>query len=299
MKRLIIIAGPTGIGKTDLSIEIAQTLGTAIISADSRQIYKEMSIGTAVPCPAQLAAVQHYFIQNISIHDYFNASMFEEQVLELLTDLFKTTDSVVMAGGSGMYIDAVCNGMDDMPHIDQELRKELEGIYANQGLEHIQRMLKKLDPEYHKMVDLRNYKRILKALEICLQTGKPYTSFRTGKSKDRDFEIIKIGLHLPREIMYERIELRVDKMIEAGLVEEARAMFPFKEKNSLNTVGYKELFEYFSNQTDLPTAINMIKQNTRHYAKKQMSWFNRDEKIKWFKPYEIDEIKQFINPKEA
>lgn len=291
---MIIIAGPTGIGKTDLSIEIAQLLNTAIISADSRQVYKEMSIGTAVPSAAQLAAVKHYFIQNISIHDYYNASMYEEQVIGLLEELFRTKNDVVMAGGSGMYIDAVCKGMDDMPHIDQTLRTELEETYATNGLEHIQRMLKKLDPEYHRQVDLRNYKRILKALEICLQTGKPYTSFRTGIKKKRDFEIIKIGLHLPREIMYERIEKRVDIMIENGLVEEAQGLIPFKNKNSLNTVGYKELFEYFDGKTELDTATANIKLNTRHYAKKQMSWFNRDENMRWFEPQQLEDIAHYI-----
>lgn len=295
MKRLIIIAGPTGIGKTDLSIELAKEYNTEIISADSRQIYKEMQIGTAVPDQIQLNLVKHHFIQSISIHEYYSASLFEEQVLEKLAHLFNESSTIIMAGGSGMYIDAVCNGMDNIPTVENDIRLEIENIFKENGIEYVQKLLKKLDPEYYNSIDLKNYKRILKALEVCFQTGTTYTSFRTGIKKTRDFQILKIGLQLPREIIYNRIEQRVDLMLQKGLVEEAESLYEFKKLNSLNTVGYKELFNYFDKTITLNEAIDQIKQNTRHFAKRQLTWFNKDKNYHWYMPNQLNEIISLIN----
>ena len=297
MNYLIVILGPTAIGKTDLSIEIAQNFDTCIISADSRQIYKELKIGTAIPSNEQLNAVQHYFIGNKSIHDYYNASMYECEVIDLLSKLFKDKKAVILTGGSGMYIDAVCNGIDDLPTIDADLRNELKTKFNEEGIEGLRFDLKKLDPKYYAEVDLRNPKRILKALEVCIMTGKPYSYYRTNTKKKRDFEIIKIGLNREREELYHIINIRVDKMIEDGLVDEAKKFYKFKNYNSLNTVGYKELFGYFDNEYSLYKAIELIKRDSRRYAKRQLSWFNRDKTINWFHRNEKNEIFKFINQK--
>ena len=281
-KTLVVILGPTGIGKTNLSIELAKYYNTEIISSDSRQFYRELKIGTAAPSQDELLQVKHHFIGNISIHDYYNVSMFENQAIEVLNNIFKTKDIAIMVGGSGMYIDAVCGGIDDMPDIDAELRTLLAEKYKTEGIESLRIELKRLDPEYYKKVDLKNYKRILRALEICYQTGKTYTSFHTNTQKQRDFKIVKIGLFMNREKLYERINLRVDLMIKNGLIAEAEKYFPYRELNALNTVGYKELFEYFDKKIPLDEAIRLIKRNTRHYAKRQISWFKRYDNINWF-----------------
>jgi tRNA dimethylallyltransferase len=294
MKTLIVIIGPTGIGKTDLSIEIAQKFNTEIISCDSRQIYRELKIGTAVPSEEQLQKVKHHFIGNKSIYDYYNASMFEVEVLELLDNLFSNHHFVIMTGGSGLYIDAVCNGIDELPTIDQELRDELINRLKEEGIENMRMQLKMLDPEYYRQADIKNPKRILKALEVTLQTGKPYSTFLTYSKRARDFRIIKIGLRRDRDELYDRINQRVDQMIENGLVEEAREFYKDKKLNSLNTVGYKELFDYFDGNSTLDKAIELIKRNSRHYAKRQISWFGRDKEIHWFDPDRINEILKFI-----
>lgn len=283
-KQLIIITGPTGVGKTDLSIEIAKSYNTEIISADSRQIYKEMCIGTAVPEKAQLEAIKHHFIQTKSVFDYYNASMFEFEVLDLLKSLFKIHSTVVLTGGSMLYIDAVCKGIDDLPTIDIELRNNLIQRLENEGLDSLRFELKHLDPEYYAIADLKNPKRILKALEVCLMTGKTYTSFRTYKAKPRDFDMIKIGLDRERSELHRRINLRVDKMVEAGLIDEAKQLYPHKNLNALNTVGYKELFAHWDGQYNFDEAIRLIKRNSRRYARRQLTWFRKDEQMKWFHP---------------
>ena len=294
MKNLIVILGPTGIGKTDLSIEIAKNFNTEIISSDSRQIYKELKIGTAPPSKEQLNAVKHHFIANKSIHDYFNASMYEFDVIDLLSELFKEKDFVLLVGGSGMYIDAVCYGIDELPTIDDEIRSNLLKQYETEGIASLRFTLKRLDPKHYKTVDLNNHKRILKALEVSIQTGKPYSSFLTNKKKKRNFNIIKIGLNKDRDELHETINNRVDKMIEQGLINEAKSFYKSKGVNALKTVGYKELFDYFAGEIDLQTAIELIKRNTRRYARRQLTWFRKYEKIEWFEPSERNKIIEYI-----
>ncbi len=293
-KTLIVVLGPTGIGKSDLSIQIAQHFHTEIISADSRQIYKELEIGTAVPPTEDLAKVKHHLIHHRSIHDYYSAAVFEKEALQVIEDHFKAKDTLVMTGGSMMYIDALCNGIDDIPDADQKIRTQLFEEYKEKGLDHIRLQLKQLDPIYYDQVDLKNPKRILHALEICLTSGKTYSSMRTAKTIQRPFRIIKIGLNKDREELYERINLRVDKMLEMGLEAEARAVFDYHHLNSLNTVGYKELFAYFKGEITREQAIELIKRNSRRYAKKQLSWFRRDREINWFEPEQRNEIINLI-----
>ena len=293
-KTLLVIVGPTGIGKTEISIKIAQYYQTEIISADSRQIYKELQIGTATPNSQQLHTVKHSFVKTHSIYNYYNASMFESDVLDKIKILFKQYNIVVMTGGSMLYIDAVCNGIDDLPPIDQQIRKEIIKRYENEGLENFRIELKKIDPEYYAIADLKNHKRILHALEIFYMTGKKYSSFRTSIKKERDFNIIKIGLNTERSILHDRINQRVDQMIREGLVEEARTVYPFRQLNSLNTVGYKELFDYFDHKIDLNQAIELIKRNSRRYARRQLTWFRKDKDIKWFDPSQQEEIFNYI-----
>jgi tRNA dimethylallyltransferase len=294
-KSLIVIAGPTAVGKSHTGIEIAKHLQTEIISCDSRQIYKELRIGTAVPDVQELAGIRHHFLQSKSIHRYYNASMFENEVLELLDDLFKTKNVVLMVGGSGMYIDAVCKGIDDLPSIDKEIRHQLLMRFKNEGIESLRSMLKKLDPEYHQTVDLKNSKRILKALEVYMMTGKPYSAFLTHPEKERSFKIIKIGLDIRREKLFEIINSRVDRMIQEGLVNEARHLFEFKHLNALNTVGYKEIFRYFEGTITLDEATELIKRNTRKYARRQLTWFRRYKDMQWFDPSETGGIINYID----
>lgn len=280
-KKLIILLGPTGVGKTELSLQMAEELETEIISCDSRQMYREMKIGTAAPTEEELKRVPHHFIGHLSIHDYYSCGRFEIDALAKCNELFQKHDTVIMTGGSMLYIDAVCKGIDDIPNIDEELRQSLLERYQNEGIENIRQELKILDPDYYKIVDLQNHKRIIHALEVCIQSGKPYSSFRSETKKERPFVIEKIGLNRPREILYNRINERVDIMMENGLLEEARNLYSFKGLNALNTVGYKELFNYFDGTWTLDFAIQMIKQNSRRYAKKQLTWFNRDPEIAW------------------
>ena len=292
---LVILLGPTGVGKSDLSIELAKYFKTEIISADSRQIFKELTIGTAVPSLTDQNKVKHHFIQSHSVTDYYSVDRFEKEVLNTLDSIFAKTNIAIMTGGSMLYIDAVCNGIDELPDPDPDLRHELNKQFEKKGIESLRIQLKKLDPGYYEIVDLKNPKRLLRAIEVCLTTGKPYSSLRTSTKKGRPFKIIKIGLNLPRDVLYERINQRVDKMIEDGLIEEALQVFPFRHLNSLNTVGYKELFDYFEGKTDITTAIDLIKRNTRRYVRRQLTWFRKDKDITWFQPDQKEEIIQYLN----
>ncbi|MCC8145905.1 MAG: tRNA (adenosine(37)-N6)-dimethylallyltransferase MiaA [Bacteroidales bacterium] len=294
MSSLIVLLGPTGVGKTELSIQIAHKFNSPIISSDSRQIYKDLVIGTAAPTAEELSLVQHYFIGTLNIEDYYSASQYEEDVLKLLQELHQKHDSILMTGGSMMYIDAVCKGIDEIPTIDAVLRKEIFDLYEKEGLEPIQQQLKLLDPVFYNQVDLKNYKRVIHALEVCRMTGKPYSSLRTNTIKERPFKIIKIGLKREREELYERINHRVDQMMENGLLNEAKKLYPHRSLNSLNTVGYKELFQYFDGTWTLDFAVEKIKQNSRIYSRKQMTWFKRDKDIHWFHPEEKNKIFRFI-----
>ena len=275
MGKLIVIAGPTAVGKTSFAIKIAKELNTEIISCDSRQMYREMRIGVAVPDDEQLMEVKHHFIGNLSIHDYYNVSMFEQECLQLLDKLFFKYETVVMTGGSGLYIDAVCKGIDDFPAVDAEIRKTVTDRFETEGIEYLRRRLKMLDPKHYAKVDLRNHKRIMKAVEVCLQTGNPYSSFLTAQERKRPFEIEKILLNRSREELFERINCRTTMMMEQGLLEEAQKLYPYRHLNALNTVGYKELFEYMDGRHDLDTATELIRRNTRRYAKRQMTWFGK------------------------
>ncbi len=289
--KLVVITGPTAVGKTSVAVEVAKALRTEIISCDSRQMYREMRIGTAVPGAEELSAVPHHFIGNLSIHDYYNVSMFEQECLQLLDRLFQKYQTVVMTGGSGLYIDALCKGIDDFPTVDLEIRRTVTGWFENEGVEYLRRQLKMLDPEHYTKVDLRNHKRIMKAIEVCLQTGKPYSSFLTAQTRKRSFRIVKLGLNRPREELFERINQRTGLMMEEGLLEEAQALYPHRHLNALNTVGYKELFAYMDGVHDLDTAIELIRRNTRRYAKRQLTWFARDPDMQWLHPGQLDEIK--------
>ncbi|HAH22899.1 MAG TPA: tRNA (adenosine(37)-N6)-dimethylallyltransferase MiaA [Prolixibacteraceae bacterium] len=297
MNTLIVILGPTGVGKSAISIELAKSFSTDIISADSRQLFRELSIGTAVPSREELQAVPHHFIQTRSIHHYYNVSEYETEAIELIDELFKTKSPLILTGGSMMYIDTICKGIDDIPTVTPEIRKQVMDWYHDNGLEALQQRLLTLDPDYYSIADLSNPKRLLHALEVCLMTGKTFTSFRTNTIRQRPFRILKIGINQQREILYERINQRVDLMMQAGLLEEARSVYPYKELNSLNTVGYKELFSYFDGLCTLDEAIDLIKRNSRKYARKQLTWFRRDTDIHWFEPHQADQIIAFVQEK--
>ena len=290
MPNLIVLIGPTGVGKTELSLRIAEYFHTDIVSADSRQLYADLKIGTAAPTPEQLSRVRHHLVGTLQLTDYYSAARYEEEVLAILNQLFKEKDTVILTGGSMMYVDAVCNGIDDIPTIDEETRAMMLEKYEEQGLESLCAELKLMDPEYYKIVDLKNYKRVVHALEICYMTGRTYTSYRTQQKKERPFRIIKVGLTRDREELYERINKRVDIMVNEGLLKEAEQFFPQRALNSLNTVGYKEIFNYMDGTWELPFAIDKIKQNSRIYSRKQMTWFKRDKEIKWFHPDQEQEI---------
>lgn len=294
-KKLIVLIGPTGVGKTELSLSLAERYKTCIVSADSRQLYADLKIGTAAPTGEQLKRVKHYFVGTLQLTDYYSAARYEEEVMELLSELYTEHDAVILTGGSMMYVDAICKGIDDIPTVDNETRELMLRRYETEGLEPLCAELKLLDPEYYKVIDLKNPKRVVHALEICYMTGKTYTSFRIREQKTRPFEIIKIGLTRPREELYERINHRVDLMIEEGLVEEARKVYSYRKLNSLNTVGYKEIFNYLDREWDLPFATDKIKQNSRVYSRKQMTWFKRDTDIHWFHPDNVTEIYSFLN----
>ena len=294
MNTLLVLLGPTGAGKTALSIEIAQRLDAPVISADSRQLYKDLVIGTAAPDANQLAQVKHYMVGTLELADYYSASQFEEEVLSLLDELFKKHHTFVLTGGSMMYIDAICKGIDEMPTVTPEIRKSVWEQYEKEGLLPILKELKVNDPVHYEEVDRSNYKRVIHAVEICRMTNQPYSSFRTRQIKKRPFQILKIGLTRPREELYARINKRVDQMMRDGLLDEARKLYPFRHCNSLNTVGYKELFLYLEGVWTLDLAIEKIKRNTRIYARKQMTWFKRDKEIQWFHPEDKQLILNFV-----
>lgn len=294
-KNLIVVVGPTAVGKTAFAINIAKHFETEIISADSRQFFREMEIGTAKPSTVELAEVQHHFINSHSIGEFFSTGDFENESLEVLEKLFLTHNNVVMVGGSGLYINAVCKGLDKVPDIDLTIRESLNAQFKNEGLDKIQEQLEKCDPEYFRSVDTQNPQRMIRGLEVFLSTGEKLSGFLTNTSKKRAFNIIKIGLNTDRAKLYERINLRVDKMMEAGLLEEVKALLPFRANNALKTVGYSELFDYLDGTISLPAAVDKIKQNTRRFAKRQLTWFNRDEETHWFHPEEQSRIIEFID----
>jgi len=295
--RLIILTGPTAVGKTSFSIELAKSISVEILSADSRQFYREMKIGTARPSEELLLRVPHHFIAHLSIHDYYNVSKFESEALQKLEHLFKTSSSALLVGGSGLYINAVCHGIDELPDPDTALREQLKSLYQKEGIKVLQDKLRELDPVYFYQVDQSNPKRLLRALEVCLTTGLSYSSLRKNKPKRRKFRILKIGLHRDREELNNRINSRVDQMMEEGLLEEVRNLMPFRNLNALNTVGYKELFDHFEGKYTLEQAIEKIKTNTRRFAKRQMTWFRKDNEIQWFHPDEFEKIVQNVNCK--
>ncbi len=294
---LIVLPGPTAIGKTTTAIKLAQHFQTEIISADSRQFYRELKIGTAAPTPIELAAAKHHFIGNLSIKDYYNVSRYEKEVLKLLNKLFKHHPVVVMTGGSGLYINAVCKGIDELPDPDEKLRKTIKDWYAKHGIEFLQAKLKEVDPEYYEIVDRKNPKRIMRALEVCIATGTTFTSLRKNQAKPRDFNIIKIGLNRPRAELFENIGHRTDQMISDGLVEEVKGLAGYRNHNALNTVGYKEIFEFLDGKITLDRAIENIKTNTRRYAKRQLTWFGHDKEITWFMPEDIEQVILFVESK--
>jgi tRNA dimethylallyltransferase len=280
-KTLIVIAGPTASGKTAAAIEVARRYNTVVVSADSRQFYREMSIGTAKPTTEELNAVKHYFINSLSISETYTAGDYEKQCLELLAGLFKIHDVVVLAGGSGLFIKAVCEGFDVFPDNDPDVRERLNNELENNGVAYLQEKLKAADPEYYNQADINNPQRVIRALEVFESSGKPYSSYRKSALNKRPFHIVKFGLSLPRPVLYDRINQRVDEMVKQGLIDEVKSLLPYRHLNALNTVGYSELFDYFDGKTDLDTAIALIKQNTRRFAKRQITWFRKDKEINW------------------
>ena len=281
MKTLLLIVGPTGVGKTELSLRVAEHYGCPIVNCDSRQVFRSIPIGTAAPTSEEQARVKHYFVATRELEDDYNAGQFERDAMVLLEDLFRTHEVIVMTGGSMLYADAVCNGLDDLPNIPEDVRRQVQQEYEHKGLEWLQTEVQRLDPAYWEIVDRQNPARLAHCVEMCLTTGQTYSSLRTGEHKERPFRIVKIGLERPREELYDRINRRVEQMIADGLEAEAKAVYPKRQLNSLQTVGYKELFAYFDGAYDLPRAIELIQQNTRHYAKRQMTWFRRDKDIHW------------------
>ena len=291
---LVMIVGPTAVGKTKLAIQLAQAFGTEIVSVDSRQCYREMSIGTAVPHPDELALVPHHFIHSHSIHSEMNVSDFEKQAILTLSRLFQQHAVAIAVGGSGLYVRALCEGFDELPTVHFSLRQVLNERLQWEGIEALQQQLKQLDPVYYQEVDLQNPQRIIRALEVCLASNKPFSSFRKSVVQTRPFKIIKIGLNVDRTLLYQRIEHRVDQMVLDGLVNEVEQLIPFKNLNSLHTVGYTELFDYFAEKYSLEQAIQVIKQHTRRFAKRQLTWFRKDPAIEWFQPHQYDEIFKYI-----
>jgi len=294
-KTLIVIAGPTAVGKTALAIELARHYQTEIVSADSRQYYREMAIGTAKPTETELAQAKHHFVNSHSVTDSYNVGDFEQDGLKVIDELFKTHDKAILAGGSGLYIKAICEGFDDLPPVDADTRNELNALYSEKGIAYLQEQLKAADPLYYEQVDEHNPQRVIRALEVIKTTGKPFSSYHTANVKERPFKTVKIALNLPRELLYQRINLRVDAMIREGLIDEVKGLLPYREYNALNTVGYSELFDYLEGITDLETAIALIKQNTRRFAKRQLTWFNKDKAFNWFAPNQMKAIIELID----
>lgn len=295
MKTVYFVVGPTAVGKTTFAIQLAKHLKTEIISADSRQFYREMNIGTATPSAEELSQVKHHFIGNLSIHQNYNVSSFEQDALALLERLFQSKDSVVVVGGSGLYLDALAYGIDDLPDASEELRMDLKRLYDNEGIEVLQSKLEKLDPIFYTQIDKQNPKRLLRALEVCLTTGKPYSELRIGQKKERHFKIRWIGLEQDREQLNKRINLRVDIMLEAGLLEEVKQLYPYKNLNALNTVGYKEFFLWMDAKESFEWAVEKVKTNSRRYAKRQMTWFRKNEDIHWISMSDLPDFPMLIN----
>ena len=294
-KNLVVVLGPTAVGKTEVGVNLARHYKTEVISADSRQFYKEMKIGTALPESEEIEGVTHHFLASLSIHDYFNVHAFEKEALAIIQNIHLSNDLAIMVGGSGLYLDAVIYGIDDLPDADPGIRKKLRDQYENEGLTHLAEQLKKMDPEYYSIVDLKNPIRIMRALEVCMVTGQTFTSLRKNEPRERDFSIIKIGLNLPREELFERIHNRVDRMMERGLLEEVKALQQFKGLSPLKTVGYSELINYLEGKLELEEAVEKIKTNTRRYAKRQLTWFKRDSEIRWFRPDEFEKMTRYID----
>ncbi len=293
-KHLIVIAGPTAVGKTALAIKLALHFKTEIISADSRQIYKELNIGVAAPTDNELRTVKHHFIKSISVLDYYNAGMFESDVLERLSELFGIYDTVIMAGGSTLYIEAVCHGMDDLPPVNMSLREKINEDYKQYGIEYLQNQLLQLDPLHYQKTDLKNPLRMIKAIEVSVMTGKPYSSLLTYKKKERGFNFIRIGVNMERQQLYNKIDSRVDNMIAEGLVDEVRGLEYARDTNALRTVGYREIFDHLDGHMSLDEAIRKVKINTRHYAKRQITWFSRYKDFQWFNPEEYNLMVDYI-----
>ena len=291
---LYVLLGPTAVGKTELALQMAEMLGSPILNCDSRQIYRGMEIGTAAPTKEQQNRVKHYFVGTHDIGSYYSAAQYEQDVLSLISELNGSHQNLLLTGGSMMYLDAVCNGIDDIPSVDAEVRETLAKRLADGDIDEMRNELRLLDPDYYHTADTRNPKRVVHALEVCYTTGRPYSSFLTKERKSRPFQIIKIGLKRERQELFNRINKRVDAMMEDGLLDEARRLYPFRQENALNTVGYKELFRYFDGEWELPYAVEKIKKNTRDYAKKQMTWFAHDTEIKWFHPDQREEIFQIL-----
>lgn len=294
-KTLIVITGPTGSGKTALSIELAQRLGCEIVSADSRQLFKEIPIGTAAPSAEELAAVRHHFVGCLELGDYYSAACFEADVMKLLPELFGRCDYAILCGGSMMYVDAVTKGIDQLPTISEDVRRKAYGLLEQKGIEAVRERLRELDPEYYSQVDVNNHKRLVHAVEICLEAGKPYSELRTGQAKKRDFRVVKFAFDYRREELFDRINQRVEQMVANGLVEEARSVVSQRHLNSLNTVGYKEMFRMFDGEWDLATAIARIQKNTRVFAKKQLTWLRRDGEVNWLDPHSVDVVEQIVS----
>ncbi|HEX7585308.1 MAG TPA: tRNA (adenosine(37)-N6)-dimethylallyltransferase MiaA [Prolixibacteraceae bacterium] len=297
MKTLIVVLGPTGVGKSAISLQLAKFYNTEIISADSRQIYRELCIGTAVPSAEDLKDIPHHFIQTKSILDYYNVSEYETEALLLISQLFEKLNPLILTGGSMLYVDTLCKGIDDIPTVSPEIRDEVIDWYKENGIEALQQRLLEIDPEYYRIVDLNNPKRLLHAVEIHQMTGKPFTSFRKNTMRERPFRMLKVGINQDRKVLYDRINQRVEQMMEAGLLDEAKAVYPHRDLNSLNTVGYKELFSYLDGNCSLEEAVDLIQRNTRKYARKQLTWFRRDPEIKWFEPEQIQEIIKYTEQK--
>ena len=293
-KKLVVILGPTACGKTELSIDIAKKIKTEIISCDSRQFYKELKIGSAPPTQKELMLIKHHFVHNLSINEDYNIGQFENDAINLISKLFNSYDTLILVGGSGLYIDAICNGLDPIPNTPKEIREKVNIDFDSNGIEWLKEKIKEVDPEFYKKVDKNNPQRLKRCLEVYLATGKKISSFHKKKKKKRDFEIIKIGIKTEREKLYKKINDRADKMIEDGLIEEARKLFKYRDLNALNTVGYKELFEYINNNNEIEDTVELIKRNTRRFAKRQITWFGKDKTINWFLKSEKNKIVDLI-----
>jgi tRNA dimethylallyltransferase len=291
---LISVVGATAVGKTELAIRLAKHFGTVVISADSRQFFQELSIGTAKPSPAEMQEVPHFLINNLSITENYDIGDFEKDATKILSEIYQEKNIAILVGGSGLYCKILWEGMDEMPDADLVLRKQIQEDYRAKGLAFLQEQVQKLDPIYYAQVDIRNPQRLMRALEVCLSTGKPFSDFRKGKKTERQFQNIKIGLERPREELYERINQRMDRMLEAGLLEEAKQVYAYKQHNALQTVGYREIFDYLEGKYDWAETVRLLKQNTRHYAKRQMTWFKKDSEITWFHPSDYSQILDYI-----